>query len=113
MDIRYFYDDIRLFFAKMKNNFGTTSVATVVSVQSTATALAANGSRIGGIIQNNGTNPLFVYFGSGASTTIRSFVLKASSVNDDGTGGMIVLDNSYNGIITIAGTSPRYDATEW
>lgn len=113
MDISYFFNDLKIFFAKVRNNFGTSSAATTASVQSAATALDGNGSRIGAIIQNNGTNVLYVYLGSGASTTVRSFTLKAASVNDDGTGGMIVLGNSYNGIITIAGTSPRYDATEW
>jgi len=57
---------------------------------------------------------LFVKFGSGATTSVFHVVLKAGTANDDGTGaggeqrdGLI-----YTGIVTIAGTSPRYTVTE-
>jgi hypothetical protein len=97
-------------------------MATVVSTQnintpailSSATALAANNARIGWSIQNLGTNPLYVLLGSGASTTVFHYVLKGGSGNDDGLGGSYEQANGvvYTGIITIAGTSPRYVATE-
>ena len=90
-----------------------TQNATVTSIASSTTALAANPARVGFILQNLGTNPLFVKYGSGASTSSFSVVLKVSSVQDDGTGGVITGDSTiYTGIITIAGTSPRYSVTE-
>jgi hypothetical protein len=85
------------------------------SIQSSATALAANPARIGWTIQNLGTNKLFVLMGSGASTTVFHVVLKAGSGNDDGTGGSVGQETGviYNGIITIDGTSPRYTVVEF
>lgn len=82
-------------------------------IQSDATALAANTERRYFSIQNCGTNPLFIRLGSGASTSLFHYVLKGGSGNDDGNGatfesGSIV----YTGTITVAGTSPRYVATE-
>lgn len=84
------------------------------SIASAATALAANTARISWQIQNLGTNPLFVLLGSGASTTVFHAVLKAGTGNDDGLGGVISQNNGaiYNGIVTIAGTSPRYTVLE-
>lgn len=84
------------------------------SILSSATALAANNARIGWSIQNLGTNPLFVLLGSGASTTVFHYVLKGGTANDDGLGGSLVFNDItvYNGIVTIAGTSPRYVVTE-
>ena len=66
------------------------------------------------IASNLGTNPLFVRFGSGASTTVFNMVLKGGTGNDDGLGASYEQSNGvvYTGIITIAGTSPRYIATE-
>jgi hypothetical protein len=97
-------------------------MATVVSTQSintpsilsSATALASNRARIGWSIQNLGTNPLFVLLGSGASTSVFHYVLKGGTGNDDGLGGSLVFNDVsvYNGIVTIAGTSPRYVVTE-
>jgi len=84
------------------------------SIQSSATALAANTARIAFSIQNLGQNPLFVLLGSGASTSVFHVVLKAGTANDDGTGGSYSMEAGaiYNGIVTIAGTSPRYVVTE-
>ncbi len=78
------------------------------------TAIAPNPARVAWSIQNLGTNPLFVLRGSGASTTVFHTVLKASSVTDDGTGGSISEEDGtiYNGILTVAGTSPRFVITE-
>lgn len=85
------------------------------SIASAATALAANDSRKGWKIQNLGTNVLFVREGAGGSTTVFNHALAAGSVNDDGTGGSISVTNGtiFGGIITIAGTTPRYVATEY
>jgi hypothetical protein len=52
--------------------------------------------------------------GSGASTTVFHVVLKGGTGNDDGLGGSFSqFDGTvYTGIVTIAGTSPRYTVTE-
>lgn len=91
-----------------------TQNATVTPIASATTAIASNKARVGFMIQNLGTNVLFVKYGSGATSSDFSVALKASSIQDDGTGGVITsADTSvYTGIITIAGTSPRYAATE-
>jgi hypothetical protein len=91
-----------------------TQNATVTPVASAATALAANPARVGFMLQNLGTNTLFVKYGAGATTSDFSVVLKVSSVADDGTGGILTSADTavYTGIITVAGTSPRYSVTE-
>jgi len=91
-----------------------TQSATVTPIASATTALASNSARVGFMIQNLGTNPLFVKYGSGATSSDFSIVLRGSSVADDGTGGVLTSADTavYTGIITIAGTSPRYAATE-
>ena len=83
-------------------------------IASSTTALAANASRIGWAIQNHGQNPLFLRLASGASTTVFHFILKAGTVNDDGLGGSYQQMSGvvWTGIITIAGTSPRYTVLE-
>ena len=90
------------------------STTNTPSIASAATALSANSARGGWQIQNLGTNPLFVLLGSGASTTVFHFVLKGGTGNDDGLGGSYGEDSGsvYTGIITIAGTSPRYTVLE-
>ena len=83
-------------------------------ISSSATALPENENRRTVIIQNLGTNPLFVKFGDGATTTDFDVVLKGGTANDDGLGGVASFDTlSYTGIITIAGSSPRYTATDF
>lgn len=88
--------------------------ANTPSIASAATALASNPARAGWMIQNLGQNALFVLMGSGASTTVFHVVLKAGSGNDDGSGGTVAqtAGTVYTGIVTIAGTSPRYTVTE-
>lgn len=92
----------------------TTQNSNTPSIASAATALAANKARIGWTIQNLGTNTLYVLLGSGASTTVFHVALKAGTGNDDGTGGSYSQGQGavYNGIVTIAGTSPRYTVLE-
>lgn len=84
------------------------------SIASSTTAIASNTARICWSIQNLGTNALFVRLGTGASTSVFHFVLKAGTGNDDGTGGSVAQESGviYTGPITIAGTSPRYTALE-
>jgi len=90
------------------------STSSTPSIASAATALALNAARGSFLIQNLGTNPLFVRLGAGASTTVFNIVLKGGTGNDDGLGGSYEQSSGivYTGIITIAGTSPRYVATE-
>lgn len=92
---------------------GSVATANTPSIQSGATALAANTARKGWQIQNVGINPLFVLLGNGASTTVFHSVLKGGTGASDGTGGSIAQMNGviYTGIITIAGTSPLYVVT--
>lgn len=91
------------------------SAANTPSILTSAgTALAANSQRGAWQIQNLGTNPLFVLLGSGASATVFHVVLKGGSVADDGLGASISQDTGavYTGIITVAGTSPRFTVME-
>jgi len=90
------------------------STANTPEIASAATAIAANPVRCSWSIQNLGQNALFVRRGSGASTTVFHHVLKGGSANDDGTGGSVSEEAGviYTGILTIAGTSPRYTVTE-
>ncbi len=93
----------------------TTQNANVPSILTSAgTALASNPARVAWSIQNLGTHPLYVLRGSGASTTVFHTALKAASVDDDGSGGSISEEAGtiYTGILTVAGTSPRFVVTE-
>ena len=89
-------------------NLNTPSIAT------DATALAENTDRIGFSIQNVGTNPLFLLLGTGASSTVYHVVLKAGTANSDGLGGIFIMTEGivYTGIVTIAGTTPKYTVME-
>ena len=98
-------------------NYGslyTTRNVSTPSIASAATAISANSNRISWFIQNLGTNTLYVKLGDGASTTVFHYALKAGTGNDDGSGGSVghTYGVVYQDIITIAGTSPRYVATE-
>lgn len=92
----------------------TKNSANTPAIVSAATAIADNTARGGWMIQNLGTNALFVKLGTGATTSVFHVVLKAGSGNDDGLGGIISQFEGvvYTGIVTIAGTSPRYVVTE-
>lgn len=91
-----------------------TGNANTPSILSGATALSANDRRVGWKIQNLGQNALYVLLGSGASTTVFHEALRAGSANDDGIGGTLSQMDGvvYTGIVTVAGTSPRYAVTE-
>lgn len=93
---------------------GASSLSNTPSIASAATALAANKARGAWMIQNLGTNALFVLLGTGASTSVFHLVLKAAAGNDDGSGGVFSQEDGvvWQGIVTIAGTSPRYCVTE-
>lgn len=77
------------------------------------TAIAANPARISFTIQNVGSNPLFVLFGTGASTSVFHVVLKGGTGDSDGLGASFSSGVAcYTGAITFAGTSPKYTLTE-
>lgn len=88
--------------------------ANTPEIASAATALAANPVRGAWMIQNLGQNALFVRLGAGASTSVFHVVLKAATANDDGTGGSFAQEAGtiWTGIVSVAGTSPRYTVTE-
>ena len=88
--------------------------ANTPSITSDVTALAANRARGAWMIQNLGTNALFVRFGAGASSSVFHIVLKGGTGNDDGSGGVLAQEAGviWWGIVSIAGTSPRYTVTE-
>lgn len=92
----------------------TTQNASTPTIASAATAIAANTARIAFSIQNLGQNVLYVLLGSGASTSVFHVALKAATANDDGTGGVLTMAGPvvYNGIVTVAGSSPRYTILE-
>ena len=84
------------------------------AIASATTALASNPARAGWLIQNLGTNPLFVRIGASASTSLFHVVLKGGTGNDDGLGASFSQTEGtvFTGEISIAGTSPRYVVTE-
>lgn len=88
--------------------------ANTPSIASDTTALLANPARAAFMIQNLGTNALFVRLGAGASSSLFHVVLKAGTGNDDGSGGTFAMEGvaMWQGIVSIAGTSPRYTISE-
>lgn len=100
--------------ADTRNIIAPKDLANTPSILSAATALASNPARGGWQIQNLGTNPIFLLMGSGASTSVFHMVLKGGSVADDGLGASYSqnVGTVYTGIITVAGTSPRYTVLE-
>jgi len=93
----------------------TTNANTPSIITSAGTALASNTARTGWTIQNLGTNALFVLMGGTATTSIFHVVLKAGTGSDDGTGGSVGQEQGvvFTGIITVAGTSPRFTVVEF
>lgn len=60
-------------------------------------------------IQNLDTDALFVRRGTGCTTAAFNYVLQAGGVQDDGTGGALMIDD-FIGVVSFAGTTPRYNA---
>lgn len=91
----------------------TASINTPAIQTSAGTVLTSDINRSGFIIQNLGTNPLFVRLGAGASATVFHEVLKGSTGADDGTGGVFRMTEGtvYYGDVSVAGTSPRFVVT--
>ena len=83
------------------------------AISSDPTALAANGARKSWSIVNMGTNLLYVRFGAACTVSPVNYdqILLGGQVNDDGYGASYG-DRVYTGVVTVAGTNPRYLATE-
>lgn len=96
------------------SSFSTQNANTPSILNTAGVALAANPARIGWGIQNVGTNPLYVLFGTGASTTVFHRVLKGGTGPSDGLGGSLdyFSGSVYNGVITVAGTTPLFTVIE-
>lgn len=75
-------------------------------------AIQTNLSRTDFQIQNQGTNALYIKFGTGCTTVNYDMILTASSVAANGTGGFYS-NTGYTGIVSVAGTSPSYTITEF
>lgn len=69
--------------------------------------IASNASRKSWGIQNLGTNPLFVRMATGASSTVFHWCLGPGQASDDGFGAS-VSDDTYTGVVSATGTSPRF-----
>jgi hypothetical protein len=89
----------------------STTVNTPAIVTAAGTALAANAARKAWSLQNLGTNPLYVRLGGTASSTIFHLILRACTTQDDGTGGYLS-DDVWQGLVSVAGTSPRFAVAE-
>lgn len=82
-------------------------------VTTAGTVLSANVNRRFFLVQNLGTNVIFVKFGTSASSTDFDVALKAGTNADDALGGIVTSDVLvYTGIVSVAGTFPRVTATE-
>lgn len=83
-------------------------------ITSATTVLSSNTSRKNWQIQNLGTNPLYVRLGASATTSSGgyNFILQPGTANDDGKGGSF-WDDTYTGVVSVAGTSPRCVGSEW
>ena len=90
------------------------SANTPAIVTSAGTAIAANDARGAWMIQNVGTNALFVNYGGTASSTVFHVVLKGGTGDSDGLGGSISQESGvvFTGAISVAGTTPKFVVTE-
>jgi hypothetical protein len=82
--------------------------------QNATTALPVNPDRTAFQIQNQGTNVMYVLFGTGASSSAYHFILKGGSSAEDGTGGSVSMmsGNVWRGLVTVAGTGLSYSVIE-
>jgi len=87
----------------------------IVTEAGTALAAKTSGNRRGWFIQNVGTNPLFIRLGGTASSTVFHFVIKGGTGDSDGLGGSVGEKQGavYQGIITVAGTTPKFVVQEY
>ena len=78
------------------------------------TIFESNTSRRYWFIQNVGTVPVFIKFGTGASATSFNSIIHGGSSDSDGTGGSASSDNpiSYTGDISVYSTNLKIVAYE-
>ena len=88
--------------------------ANTPSLSASTTVLSSNTARAGFNIQNHSTATLYILLGTGASSTVFHFALKASTATDDGTGGSVSQNEGtvFSGPITAAGAPLRYTVME-
>jgi hypothetical protein len=73
--------------------------------------IEANSNRKELFVQNLSTQELYVKYGQGATAESFNFVLAKNTETNAGDGGSIS-DQSYTGVVSVFGTSPRYIAWE-
>lgn len=78
------------------------------------TIFESNPSRRYWFIQNVGTAPVFIKFGTGASSTSFNSIIHGGASDSDGTGGSAKSDNpiSYTGDISVYSTGLKIVAYE-
>ncbi len=82
-------------------------------VTATGDVLAARVNRLHFKVQNLGTTIIYLKLGTGASASDFDFILPASYLQDDGHGGVVEDAGSmYTGIVSVFGTSIRYNVLE-
>lgn len=100
----------------MIGNITEAKTANTPEIITTAgTIIAANTKRKGFMIQNVGTDAVFIRFGGTASSSVFHVVLKGGTGDSDGNGGSFSqMDGGlvYKGLISMAGTTPKVVVTE-
>lgn len=96
-------------------NVSVSGSANVPSILAAATVAVANTNRSGFSIQNQGTSPLPILLGSGATSTLFHVVLQGGTAQSDGKGGIYSQIGGvvYQGIITQSGSNPMYTYLEF
>ncbi len=94
--------------------YQTARINTPTILTSAGLVLASFPDRRGWVIQNVGTNPVFIRLGGTASDTVFHYVIKGGSGEKDGLGGSVGHTEGvvFTGNIYIAGTSPKVVVTE-
>lgn len=100
-----------------KNTYVTDSTSSNALRTSNGNVFAANSNRKGFVLQNLSTGALIIsYSGNTASMVNLHYILKASTVQDDSTGGTLTSD-VFTGPISASGyiptVSPRFLAYEF
>jgi hypothetical protein len=92
------------------NSASTTSSVLITN----GTIFESNPSRRYWFIQNVGTVPIFIKFGTGASSTSFNSIIHGGTSDSDGTGGSASSDNpiAYTGDISVYSTNLKIVAYE-
>jgi len=90
----------------------TEQINALATGSTAGTALQANNARVYWQIQNVGTNPIYLLWGSGtASSTNCNEVLKSDTSALAGAGGIYRSGTVvYDGAVSVGGTAPTYIA---